>query len=360
MIKIERPNTGDDFRRNLGSQSPYFIQYNSGKKSFSVDLKSPAGVSLIRSLLPDVDVLVENLRPGKLEHVGLGSRECMEVNPRLVYASITGFGEGGPRANAPSYDTIGQAFSGLYSILGDEDNPQLSGIPLADLFTAVTAATGILASLVRVERIGQGQHLQTSIAEALTALTIDSFSQAHEDGDVKDPVRTSRHPQAQNFSLRASDGVSIAIHLSSSESFWTSFCEAIGQPALAHDERFKDYFSRVENYSVLERIVGDSLVAHPRDYWLERLSEYDVPHSEVHTIKSWLRDPQVEWLDVLEKDASLPLVRAPWRFDGVRPGRSTKTPIVGQDTLSLAAKLVDAEVLDSLVSSGTLFAPEEE
>ena len=356
VIKIERPGSGDDFRRNLGTKSPYFVQYNSGKKSLSIDLKDPEGVDVIRSLLPDVDVLVENLRPGKLDQLGLGYEDCRRMNPRLVYASITGFGEGGARAHAPAYDTIGQAFSGLYSILSDSGQPQLSGTALADLFTAVSAATGILASVVRVERTGEGQHLQTSIAEALTALTIDAFSQAHEDGDVVEPSRTSRHPQAQNFCVQASDGLSLAIHLSSSESFWARLCRALGRPELVQDARFAGYPERVANYPLLEDIVTEAVGAYPRSHWLRRFSEFDVPHSEVHTISSWLDDPQVKWLDLLESHAVLPLVRVPWRFDGVRPDRSTVTPAVGQDSVDFASEVVGAERVEALMSRGTLFA----
>jgi crotonobetainyl-CoA:carnitine CoA-transferase CaiB-like acyl-CoA transferase len=234
VVKIERPGGGDEFRRHQNTGSIFWVQYNAGKRSLAVDLKKPEGVALVKALLPRFDVVMENMRPGKMAVLGLSQAECVAIRPDLVYSSVTGFGSGGPLEQRPAYDTIGQAVGGLYSILSNSGQAQLAGTCLADLITGLTNAAGVLAALVGRARTGEGQYVETSLMEAVSTVTIDALTQYYEDEKL-DPSRQSRHPQAQNFVLKTATGEDIAIHLSSSQKFWHAMTEAMERPELAQD-----------------------------------------------------------------------------------------------------------------------------
>jgi crotonobetainyl-CoA:carnitine CoA-transferase CaiB-like acyl-CoA transferase len=355
VVKIEKPNGGDDFRRHANDKSPYFIQYNAGKRSLAIDLKSPEGVALVKELIPQFDVIIENLRPGKLAALGLSAKECRALRGDIVYTSLSGFGEGGPLANRPAYDTIGQAFGGAYSLLGDEGHPQLSGMILTDLISGISTAAGILAALVGRASTGEGQHIQTSLMEAISTLTVDAFTQYFEN-DHSSPSRQSRHPQAQNFCLMTGSGESVAIHLSSSQKFWQSFVATIDRPDLLDDTRFATYNDRVANYFELVSIVEPHFLERSAEEWEKRLMDYDVPFAPVLTMRDFAHHPQVEWLQLIEPERDgLSLVRPPWRFNGQRPGRETKAPRVGQDSRAVALEVLPSERVEQLIADGVLF-----
>ena len=358
VVKIEPPE-GEAFRRGRGIDDPYFFQYNAGKKSVAVDLKSKDGVASIKSLLPRFDVLIENMRPGKLAALGLGSDECLEINPHLVYTSISGFGSGGPLVDRPAYDSMGQSFGGLYSVMNDPGEPRLTGTCLADLITAITGAMGILAALVARERLPEhpGTHLETSVLEAMSALTIDALTQSVETG--QDPVRESRHPQAQNFCLKTASGQPITLHMSVSEKFWRSLARAIEREDLVDDERFLRYANRVnpENFAVLKGILEAEFVKRPRSEWEERLTKADVPFAPVLTMSEVAAHPQTQWLQLLEPRVDgHTLVRPPWRFDGTRPARGEPAPQVGEHTREVMREVRSEDEVDALVVSGAIVA----
>jgi crotonobetainyl-CoA:carnitine CoA-transferase CaiB-like acyl-CoA transferase len=357
VVKAERPVVGEDFRRHQNDRSPYFRQYNYGKRSLAVDLKSSAGVEVVRSLIPNFDVVLENLRPGKVVAMGLGPEDCRALRPDIVYGSVTGFGTSGPLANRPAYDTIGHAFGGLYSIWGEEGHPQLAGGLSADLITGLTTTTGVLAALIGRMKTGRSQQLETSIMEAVSILITDSISQAHELG--YDPTRTSRHPQAQNFCVPTSDGEYLAIHLSSSQKFWQALCRAIDRQDLAEDPRFAEYRARESNYFELAPLVEAVFAAKPRSHWEQVLIESDVPFAPVLSISGYLNHEQVNHLQMIDRQPDgLALVRAPWTFDGERPTRSGRTPKVGADTRKIASEVLSAEKIEELLAAGVLSADE--
>ncbi|WP_104104748.1 CaiB/BaiF CoA-transferase family protein [Arthrobacter sp. 08Y14] len=360
VIKIERPVVGEDFRRGVDNKSPYFIQYNGGKRSAAVDLKDPQGIEFVRRLIPTADVIVENLRPGKMDALGLGRDACTELRADLVYVSVTGFGNDGPLAQRPAYDMIGQAFGGMISLLSDKGAMQLTGTCLADLVTGLSTTAGILAALVARGRGAGGQHVETSIAEAMSTVTVDSVTQYYEDGK-KDPHRQSRHPQANNFVFRTATEDFLTVHLSSSQKFWRSFLHAIGREDLAVDERFANYADRVRNYFELAPMLAETLATRPAAEWEERLIEHDVPFSPVHTISSLQEDPQMKWLDLYEPETDgVAQVRPPWRFDGERPHRDLPAPRVGEHTLEIAAEVCPPEEVEELLASGVIYTQESE
>lgn len=353
VVKVERPKVGEDFRRHQNDASPYFRQYNSGKRSLAVDLKRPEGVALVKALIPQFDVVLENLRPGKADALGLGYEACRALRHDIVYGSVTGFGEGGPLADRPAYDTIGHAFGGLYSILSDEGRPQLTGGLSADLVTGLSTAAGVLAALVGRLRSGDGQHVQTSIMEAVSTLTTDSITQAFELGHA--PDRQSRHPQAQNFCVETASGEFIAVHLSSSQKFWRSLCTAMERTDLLEDPRFAEYRQREANYFDLVKIVEGEFASRTNAAWQHRLTECDVPFAPVLTVTDYLESDQVKWLEIADVQSDgLALMRPPWRFDGERPERSSRAPRVGADSLDVAREVYADDTIDELVASGVL------
>ncbi|MDV7085492.1 CoA transferase [Rhodococcus sp. IEGM 248] len=357
VVKVERPVVGEDFRRHQNDASPYFRQYNTGKRSLSVDLKSEEGVALVKALVPNFDVVLENLRPGKVAAMGLGPEDCRVLRPDIVYGSVTGFGAGGPLANRPAYDTIGHAFGGLYSLFSDGDHPQLAGGLSADLVTGLSTATGVLAALVGRLKTGQPQRMETSIMEAVSALTIDGITQSFELGD--NPARTSRHPQAQNFCVKTATGEYLAVHLSSSQKFWQSLCRAMDRMDLAEDTRFAEYRPRESNYFELVPIVEAEFAKQSKDHWEKVLTEADVPFAPVLSMTGYLEHEQVEHLDLVEwQPDGLALIRPPWTFDGERPDRGDRAPKVGADTRSVAGEVLPAEKIDELLASGVLYADE--
>jgi len=355
VVKVEKPGVGDDFRRGDNDRSLYFIQHNAGKRSLSVDLKTPEGVALVKALIPRFDVLLENLRPGKLAAIGLGQAECAALRPDLVYGSLTGFGNGGPLEQRPAYDTIGQSFGGLYSLLSDAGSAQLSGTIFADLVTGVSTVAGVLAALVGRATTGEGQHVETSIMEAVSTITVDAMNQYFDTG--QDPGRESRHPQAQNFCLETASGESIVVHLSSSQKFWHHFCDAMDRRDLADDPRFATYKLRDAHYFELVPVVEAEFARKPAREWEKLLTACDVPYAPVLTMSGLAAHPQTEWLGLLEPERDgVSLVRPPWRFGGARPDRSGRAPRVGQHTREIAAEVYDDMRIEELIAAGVLFA----
>ncbi|MFF1691743.1 MULTISPECIES: CaiB/BaiF CoA transferase family protein [unclassified Streptomyces] len=356
VVKVEKTGTGEDFRRHKNDRSPYFIQYNAGKRSLAVDLKTREGLDLVKALIPRFDVVLENLRTGKLAALGLGQAECAALRPDLVYASVTGFGNGGPFAQRPAYDTMGQSVGGLYSLLGNADTPQLTGTILADLITGLSTATGVLAALIGRNATGTGQHVETSIMEAVSTLTADAISQYFDDGR-QNPTRESRHPQAQNFCLKTATGENIAIHLSSQQKFWHCLTKALDRPDLTDDPRFATYPDRERNYFELVDIVQTDFLTRPAAEWEKRLTDADVPFAPVLTMDDYINHPQTEWLDLIEpEDNGVSLLRPPWRFAGTRPDRGGVAPRVGQHTREIAAEVYDDTRIDELIAAGVLFS----
>ena len=352
VVKIEAPD-GDAFRRGVGTRSHYFVQYNAGKRSLAVNLKDARGVALVRSMLSRFDVFIENSRPGKTAQLGLGPEVCHAINPRLIYSSASGFGDGGAWRDRAAYDSIGQSMGGFYSVMSEASRPQLSGTCVGDLITAIVATMGILAGLVGRGSTGAGVVTQTSLLEAMSSLTIDAMTQYHETGQV--PTRQSRHPQAQNFCLTTASGDAVTLHLSSSQKFWLALTRAMERPDLAADPRFGGYYERMENYFELKPIIEAEFARHPRDHWERRLIAEDVPFAPVQTMADVASHPQTEWLDLLEpeRDGKV-LVRGPWRFDGKRPGRPDLAPEVGEHSLAIAAEFCSPAELEALVTAGVI------
>ena len=356
VVKIEPPS-GDAFRRNMGTGSRYFCQYNAGKRSVVIDIKRPEGVALVRRMVADFDVFMENARPGKMAAIGLGRDVLTAINPDLIYSTVSGFGDGGPCRDRAAYDSIGQSMIGFYSIMNDADQARLSGTCVADLMTAVISATGILAALVgRGLGAGRGTRLvETSLLEAMSALTIDAITQYSDDGTS--PTRASRHPQAQNFCVQTREGGAITLHLSSSEKFWRSFAQAIGRDDLLARPEFARFPDRAANHALLKPVIEAEFLRRSRAEWEAILDAADVPFAPVLTVAEAVAHPQTRWLDLVEPsgDGQM-LVRPPWRFGGERAHRPHDTPDLGADTRDVLGRYLTPEETEALIARGVLRA----
>jgi len=301
VVKVEFARGGDPFRRGVGTKDPYFIQMNAGKKSLAVDLKSPDGIALIKALVPHFDVLLENTRPGKMAALGLGADDILELNPTMIYSSVSGFGEGGPWRDRAAYDTIGLSMSGFLSIMSNEGDVQLAGTCIGDLTGGLVMVIGVLSGLVGrgLSPDRSGLQVQTSLLEAMSAITIDAMTYLFESGN--NPSRESRHPTAQSFSLKTSDGAAIALHLSGSEKFWLALLKAMDRPDLADDPRFSRYNDRKAHYYELRPIIEAEFRKFDRAEWERRLIEADVPYAPVLTAEELPNHPQMKWLDMYER-----------------------------------------------------------
>lgn len=355
VVKVEPPEGGDAFRRGIGNDSHYFIQMNAGKKSIAVDLKTPDGVALVKSLVSRFDVLIENSRPGKMASLGLGVEDIHRLNPSIVYASVSGFGDGGPWRDRAAYDTIGLSMSAFLSIMGDPGKPQLAGTCVGDLVTALVTTMGILASLVGrgLDPARQGADIRTSLLEAMSTITVDAMTQHFETGTT--PTRETRHPQAQSFCPRTSDGGALAIHLSSSEKFWLALLSAIERPDLAENPRYKGFRNRMTHYFELRPIIEAEFLKHDRAEWERRLIAADVPFAPVLTVNELAVHPQTEWLQMLERGADgTMLARPPWRFSGKRAHRQGRVPFIGEHSRDIARQVLSEDQVERLIAAGVL------
>ena len=296
VIKVEEPERGDPFRAwGGGDYSPTFCSLNRNKKSITLDLRTEDGRSALLHVIESADVLIENYRPGVAERLGFGYETVRRRNPRLVYCSITGFGPTGPYRDRPGYDTVGQAMSGLLSLLTDLDSPQPMGISLSDHVTGLYACYGILGALLaRERRGGMGQRVETSLLQATVAFVAENaaryFATNHS------PTRESRTRLAQVYAFQAGDGKAFVVHLSSPQKFWEGLVRAVDRPAWIEDPRYETRTARQEHYRDLHAALAEIFRTAPRAEWLARLERHDVPCAPLNTLAEVFEDPQVAHL----------------------------------------------------------------
>jgi glutaryl-CoA transferase len=297
VIKVEEPAKGDDTRRwgppFVEGESTYFLAVNRGKRSLSLNLKHAKGRAILWRLLETADVLVENFRTGTLEALGLGYEDVHRRCPRLVYASISGYGRTGPWAERAGYDAIVQGESGLMSVTGEANGPPLKlGASLVDILAGHAALEGILLALFRRERTGEGGRVEASLLEsALGSLAY------HGSGHLlagAEPRRLgNRHPSLAPYeTFEAEDGHVVVG--AGSEALWRAFCRALGHPELADDARFASNPQRVSSYEALRGVLAPILRSRRVEDWLARFDAEGVPCGRVRTVGEALESAQVK------------------------------------------------------------------
>ncbi len=344
VIKIENPNGGDMFRSwRGGTYSAHFLAYNRNKRSMTLNLRSGEGREILLRLAETADVLLENFRPGVMDRLNLGLDTLRERNPRLIYCSITGFGEDGPYRDRPAYDAVAQSFSGVSLMFIDHENPQITGPTVADNMTGINACYGVLGALFERERTGAVRRVDVNMLESAITFMPDPWSNLIQGGFEQGPharVRTS-----QSYSLRCGDGKLLALHLSSPQKFWQGVQNALGRPDLGEDARFAARESRIENYFALRAEFQKTVETRPRAHWMARLEAEDVPFAPILTLPEVLEDPQVQHLETFfeaehPEEGAMTLLRRPVRFDGSRDDQPTAAPPqLGEHTDDILAEL---------------------
>ena len=295
VIKVEQPGTGDPFRAFAGGlYGPHFVAYNRNKRSLAVDIRSESGSLIIRPLLERADVLLENFRPGVMARAGLGYDTVREWNPRLIYCSVSGFGQSGPYRDRPSYDGVGQGLSGLAAQLLDPERPRIVGPALSDCMTGMTAANAILAAWVARQRTGRGQHVDVSMLAATAGFLASEVSmhfQNSEAGDWRTRARLSH-----SFAFRYADGKLLTVHCSAPVKFFEALLRATGRQDLLERAEYASRSDRIEHFDELEDALAAEFGKRPRAEWAAILEAHDVPYAPVYGLEEVFADPQVRHL----------------------------------------------------------------
>lgn len=360
VIKIERPGKGDS-SRGMGDGSernPYFRYINRNKKGLTLNYKDPAGKALLLELVKKSDVLVENYRPTVMPRAGLGWEDLRKVNPRLIYAQLSGFGYDGPYAARGGFDLIAQGMGGIMHVTGEPDGPPTSvGLPICDLGTGMWGAQGVLAALFERERTEEGKLIECSLLE--TAIGFSSWTSAGWLADPKEPTRQgSRHRQNAPYQrFETKDGY-MMIGAASPE-IWQRCAKALGHPEWCEDERFAGRPDRIKNREALEAVMQPILMEHPTAHWVEVLDEAGVPCGPVNTYAQLFADPQVKHREmvVYASDPELgevPHIRTPIRMGDEIAVRRVAPKLGEHNAEVLGLVGVDAVRLEKLKADGII------
>ena len=343
VIKVEQPGTGDPFRAFRGGlYSPHFQTYNRNKKSITLDTRNADDRSILDQLIETSDVFIQNFRPGVAARLNVDAGRLQAINPRLVYASISGFGPEGPDRDRPAFDTVAQAASGFLRLFLNPSNPRVVGPAVADAITGFYAAYGILAALHERNRTGKGSLVETSMFESMSHFNLDDFTHLLSAGEVMGPF--SRPHVSQSYVFECADGLWIALHMSSPPKFWENLAEAVGQPDMLALPLFESRDSRIANYENVVAFLAPLFKAKPRADWCQTLERLEVPHAAVRTSEEVLASAQAETLGLCVSDPQGPhglfrTIRSPLSFDGERMTKVTAPPVLGADNEEIVAPL---------------------
>ncbi len=295
VVKVEPPG-GDTTRRmgnRQGMESTGFWAVNRNKRGIVLNLKDPRGQEIVRSLVTRTDILVENYRPGVLDAFGLGDKDLREINPRLIYASISGFGSTGPYAHKGGFDLVAQGMSGIMSITGEVGMPPVKcGIPVTDLGAGLFALQAILAAYIHRLHTGEGQYIDTSLFEAGVALSVWESTQYFSTGEIPEPMGSAHRMSAPYQAIRCADGY-LTLGAANQRT-WERFAHAIGLPELIDRPEYVDDRRRVQNHHQLAQEIEVVTATKPRSSWLKVLEEVGVPCGPILNYAEVFADPQVQ------------------------------------------------------------------
>jgi len=368
VIKVERPGRGDDTRSwgppylesGESRESAYFLSANRGKESIAVDFKDPRGQAILLELARKADVLIENYKVGGLAAYGLDYDSVREINPAIVYCSISGFGQTGPYAKKPGYDFMIQAMSGLMSITGQE-KPTKVGVAVSDLIAGLYATVGILAAYTRARETGQGEFVDISLLDSQLATLANQASNYLVTG--KSPgLSGNAHPNIVPYQVfeTADDPIVVAV---GNDGQFVSLCKAIGRDDLSSDCRFVSNDVRVQNRGKLIPLLAEAMKKQPAAHWLLELEAHGVPVGPVNSIGAAFADPNVVERQIvmqLEREdlGPVPGVRSPVRFRNCTLDEGRAPPALGDSTLAVLAEagLGEAEI-KTLLDDGVVAKP---
>lgn len=351
VIKVERPGTGDDTRHwgppwlacadaNASPDAAYFAIANRGKRSLALDIATAAGQEAIRALVATSHILIENYKVGDLKRYGLDYESLSAINPALVYCSITGYGQEGPKAHKPGYDFIFQGLGGVMSVTGEKDGlpgagPQRAGLSIVDILTGMYASVAILGALRHAERTGEGQHLDIALLDCVVAAGANLVTQFAVTGEV--PQRYGNaHPVLVPYHVFATaDGHMIVA--AGNDKQWQAYCHTIERPDLAQDARFTTGAGRIQHRDVLVAMLQEQMRLRSTQHWITCLEDASIPCGPINTYADVLADPQVKFRELTFQHeradgSNYPVVRSPLRLSKTPVEYLRPPPTLGQHT----------------------------
>jgi crotonobetainyl-CoA:carnitine CoA-transferase CaiB-like acyl-CoA transferase len=360
VIKVEKP-TGDDSRRfvppKVGDEAAAYMMMNRNKRGIALNLKDPGAVDVLRRLLADADVVIENYRKGTMEKLGLSYEELAEANPRLIYCEISGFGRTGPYADRGGFDLIAQGMSGLMSITGEGPGrpPVKVAAPISDINAGILAAMGVSAAYANAQRTGLGQKVDTSLFEAAIVQTYWQSAIAFATGNRPEPLGSAHPLNAPYQSFQTSDGwINVG---AANQGNWLRYLEVIGAPELNDDPRFSSNAARMENLDALVEILNGYMAQDTTENWLSRMERASLPAGPVNDILQMHEDPQALARDmILEVDHStagkVKTLGHPVKFSRTPAKVAMAAPVLGQHTRAVLEEAgYNADQIDALIEA---------
>jgi crotonobetainyl-CoA:carnitine CoA-transferase CaiB-like acyl-CoA transferase len=353
VIKVEPPGVGDQTRKSMGfrmkgEDSPGFLALNRNKRSITINLKSEAGRTVFYELVKSADIVVENSRPGVARKLGVDYETLSAINPRLVYASISGFGQTGPWSQRPGFDLIAQAMSGVISAMGTPGGePVKSGVPIGDLGAGMFAMYGILSAVIGRQHSGRGQYIDTSLFDAALALSVWETTELWATGRSPQPLGTANRMSAPYQAFSGSDGRFVVG--AANQRLWLRFCDVIGRPDLTEDPRYLDNRDRVANREALAHELSPVFAARPATEWVDAFLDAGVPAGPINTyVEAFDNDHARARGAMIEIDhpteGKIKALGFPVKMSGPGPKVRFPPPLLGEHTRSIIEELgLDAE-----------------
>lgn len=378
IIKVERPRSGDDTRgwgppfadgmtgdaeADATARSAYFCSVNRNKRSLAIDITSDEGAAILRDLAAECDVLVENFKVGGLAKYGLDYEAVKQINPRLVYCSITGFGQDGPDSTRAGYDFMIQGMGGLMSVTGEPDGmPMKIGVALVDVLTGTNAATAILAAVIHASRTGEGQHIDMSLFDVSVASLANQALNYLVSGNVPGRLGNA-HPNIVPYQAFATEDGHIILAVGNDSQF-QKFCDVAGLVGVADDPTFATNRARVTGRQTLLPLIEEAFLKHTTGWWLDELAKVGVPAGPINPIDAALAEPQAVHRRLSMKipddlTGSVPGIASPLRLVATPPKASMPPPRLGAHSRDVLKDLLSMEEsrIESLLSDGIIDEP---
>ena len=360
VIKVELPNGGDTHRgRNpkYEGYGPSFRALNRNKKSVTIDLRHKKGGEILRKLLATADIFLENFRPPTRAKLGLDYEELSKLNPKLIHCSISGYGQSGPYRDKPGFDTIGQALSGMMSLVTDLDDPKVAGVSFVDHSAGIFAVNGIMAALLARAKTERGQFIDVSLLQVAIAFIESHVADYLNGGEA---VSRENFPRGRIYSLLDCEGKPFMVHLSSHNQAWEDFLRAGELDGLVGDPRFASNIHRTDRHEEIVNMLRAQFRTKAREYWLARLDANQIPNAPINTIAEVFDNPQIKHLGI-PKQISHPkmgmsnLVGSPINLSDTPPKFFRAAPLLGEHTEQVLANLgYDIDAVKELRASGVI------
>ncbi|HEX2386352.1 MAG TPA: CaiB/BaiF CoA-transferase family protein, partial [Candidatus Binatia bacterium] len=354
------PGEGDTHRgRNpkYEGYGPSFRALNRNKKSVTLNLREPRGREILLALLKSADILIENFRPATREKLGLEYAHLAKLNPKLIHCSISGYGQSGPYRDKPGFDTIGQALSGMMSLVTDLDDPKVAGVSFVDHSAGIFAAHGVMAALLARQKTGRGQFVDVSLLQVAVAFIESHVADYLNGGEA---VSRENFPKGRIYSVLDSEGRPFMVHLSGHNKAWEGLLRAAELDHLIGDPRFASRRHRTDRHDEIVRLLREKFRTRPRSHWLPRLDANDIPNAPINTIAEVFNDPQIRHMGI-PKTIHHPtlgaskLVGSPIDLSETPPKFYRAAPRLGEDTEEILKRLgYDERAVEDLRAAGVI------